>query len=154
VSAIGLELSLDTDLAAAVEAVPRDDWPAGCFHLRVLFYGPAEEVPVVVAGREVWCDPMPNGALLPSLRKAGTFPHLLDAVDVASASYEFKVAVRARRVTADDHPALRDAMKYAQRRPLAQAFAFERRRVASDMSVLNACAFAMFAAKTPPADIF
>jgi hypothetical protein len=57
-------------------------------------------------------------------------------------------------VTADDHPALRDAMKYAQRRPLATAFAFERRRVEVDMSVLNACAFSMWGAKVPPAEIF
>ncbi len=154
-SAIGLEMSLDTDSAAAIEAVPREDRGSGCFHLRVLFYGPADEVAAVLpAGAGVYLDPMPCAGLLPGLRKAGCWPRLLEAADVAAASYEWKAAVRARRVTADAHEALRDAMKYAIRRPLAAAFAFERRRVPCDMSVLNAAAFGMWGAKVPAADIF
>ena len=153
-SAIGLELSVDTDVAAAIEAAGRSEEGTWFFHLRVMFYGPADEVAAQVAGGQVWCDPMPCGALLPSLRKAGCWPRLLEAVDVAAASFEYKQAVRARRVTAEPHEALREAMKYAQRRPLATAFAFERRKVASDMSVLNSAAFAMWGAKVPPAEIF
>jgi len=153
-SAIGLELSVDTDVAAAIEAAGRPVEGTWFFHLRVMFYGPADEVPAHVAGAAVWCDPMPCAGLLPSLRKAGCWPRLLEATDVAAASYEYKSAVRARRVTADPHEALREAMKYAQRRPLATAFAFERRKVASDMSVLNAAAFAMWGAKVPAAEIF
>ena len=152
-SAIGLEMSLDTEAAAVVRASPREDAGAGCFHLTVLFYGPADYVAATVAGEQVFCDPMPNAGLLPGLRKAGCWPRLMEAVDVAAASYEFKAAVRARRVTADEHPALAEAMKYAVRRPLAAAFAFDRRRAAADQSVLNAAAFAMFGAKVPAADI-
>jgi len=147
---IGLEMSLDTDVAAAVGAVPYGD---RCFHLTVLHYGAADEVAAVVAGHSVWLDPMPNAGLLGALRKAGAWPRLLEAVDVAAASYEFKTAVRARRLTAEDHPALRDAMKYATRRPLATAFAFERRRVEVDMSVLNAAAFGCWGARVPEPDI-
>jgi hypothetical protein len=153
-SAIGLEMSLDTDLAAAIEAAGRQDAGVWYFHLRVMHYGPADEVAAAVAGAAVWCDPMVCGALLPSLRKAGCWPRLLEATDVAAASYEYKSAVRTRRVTAEPHEALREAMKYAQRRPLASQFAFERRKVASDMSVLNSAAFAMWGAKVPPAEIF
>jgi hypothetical protein len=154
VNAIGLEMSLDTDVAAAIEAAGRNDAGTWYFHLRVLFYGPAEEVAAVVAGGQMWLDPMVCAGLLPSLRKAGCWPRLLEATDVAAASYEYKSAVRARRVTAEPHEALRAAMMYAQRRPLATAFAFERRKVASDMSVLNAAAFAMWGAKVPAAEIF
>jgi hypothetical protein len=153
-SAIGLELSLDTDVAAAIEAAGRLDAGVWYFHLRVMHYGPADEVAAAVAGAQVWCDPMVCAGLLPSLRKAGCWPRLLEATDVAAASYEYKTAVRARRVTAEPHEALREAMKYAQRRPLATSFAFERRKVASDMSVLNAAAFSMWGAKVPEPQIF
>jgi hypothetical protein len=78
----------------------------------------------------------------------------LQAADVAAASYEIKALIRARRITADPHEALEQAMKYAVRRPLAQAFAFDRRRAAADQSVLNACAFAVWGAKIPPPQIF
>jgi hypothetical protein len=143
-SAIGLEMSMDTDLAAVLLAAPSGDPDGGCFRLRVLFYGPADEAPGLVAGDQVWLDPMPNAGLLAPLRAAGAQLHLLEAVDVAAASYEYKAAVRARRVSADGHEALRDAMKHAVRRPLATAFAFERRKVDADMSVLNAAAFALW----------
>jgi len=143
VSAIGLEMSVDTDAAAVLQVAPSGD--AGRFHLAVLFYGPADEAPgQVAAGAQVWLDPMPCAGLLAPLRAAGVQVHMLEAVDVAAASYEFKQEVRARRVTADDHPALRAAMQFAVRRPLAAAFAFERRRVACDMSPVNAAAFALW----------
>lgn len=153
-SGIGLELSVDTDLAAAVQASSRIDLGTGYFHLTVLHYGPTGEVVSAVGGQQVWVDPMPCGALLPTLRKAGCWPHELQALDVAVASYEFKTAVRDRKVSADPHEGLRQAMMYAMRRPLAAGFAFERRRAAFDMSLLNACCFAMWAAKIPPAEIF
>lgn len=143
-STVGLEMSLDTDLAAVLSAAPAGEPDAGCFRLEVVFYGPADEAPGLVAGQQVWLDPMPNAGLLAPLRAAGVSVHLLEAVDVAAASYEFKAAVRGRRVTAGAHEALRDAMKYAVRRPLAAAFAFERRKVEVDMSVLNAAAFALW----------
>ena len=152
--AIGLEMSLNADVAAAIEAAGRQDGGVWHFHLRELYYGPADGVAAVVAGAQVWCDPMPCGALVPSLQHVGCWPRLLEATDVAAASYEFKVAVQARRVTADPSEALRQAMMYAVRRPLATAFAFERRKVASDMSVLNAAAFAMWGAKVPEPQIF
>src|SRR5205823_6630529 len=140
-SAIGLEMSLDTERAAVVRASPREDAGAGCFHLTVLFYGPAVEAAFCVPGEQLVGHPRPNAGRLPGLRKAGCWRRLVEAVDVAAASYEFKAAVRARRVTADEHPALAEAMKYAVRRPLAAAFAFDRRRAAADQSVLNAAAF-------------
>jgi hypothetical protein len=157
VIAVGLEMSADTELAAAVEAAAGEGAEAGCFRLRVLFYGPAEEVAAAVAGSQLWCDPMPCAGLLGQLRAAGAWPRLMEAVDVAQASYEFKAAVRARRVSlvpgaADE--ALREAMKYAAPRALAARFAFERRRVPCDMSPVNAAAFAVWGAKTPPAEIF
>jgi hypothetical protein len=142
VSAIGLEMSVSTDLVAVLRAVPAGD--EGCLHLEVLHYGPAEQVPALLAAGQVWLDPMPCAGLLAPLRAAGASLHLLEAVDVAAASYEFKEKVRARQVTADDHPALREAMMHAHRRPLATAFAFERKRVTADMSPVNAAAFALW----------
>jgi hypothetical protein len=151
---LGLELSLDTELAAVVQVSAREDRGPGFFHVKVLLYGSPEDAVVWLAGREFWCDPLPNAALLPSLRKAGAWAHLLEAVDVVAASYEFKAAVRARQVSAEDHPALKAAMMYAMRRPLAQAFAFDRLRAEADQGPLNAAAFGLWAAKVPVADIF
>jgi hypothetical protein len=45
-------------------------------------------------------------------------------------------------------------MMYAMRRPLATAFAFDRRRAAADQSVLNAAAFAAWGAKVPEPMIY
>jgi hypothetical protein len=69
--------------------------------------------------------------------------HELSAEDVAAAAWQFTTEVRARRVKLGGHPALRSAMRSAVPRPLAARFAFERRRVTSDMSPLNASAFAL-----------
>jgi hypothetical protein len=150
-SAIGLEMSVDTDLAAVAVAVAGD---RDCCQVELSYYGPAEgavaEVARLAAGAAgglgcgTFCDPMPCAGLLPGLRGAGVQPHLLEAVDVAAAAYEWKAEVRARRVTAGPHEALKAAMQYAVRRPLATAFAFERRKVEADMSPLNACAFAVW----------
>jgi hypothetical protein len=153
-AAIGLEMSVDTELAAVVRAEPRPDRGEGHFHLAVVFYDAADYAVAGIAGEQVWCDPMPCAGLLPALRKAGCWPRFLEATDVAAASYEIKAAIRGRRVTAEPHEALKAAMMYAARRALATGFGFERRRVASDQSVLNAAAFAMWGAKVPPAEIF
>jgi hypothetical protein len=150
-SAIGLELSTDTELAA-VAVASREGDGEHC-QVDVVFYGPAEGAAgeaVRLAGQPGWggcgvyVDPMPSAGLLAPLRAAGVSLHLLEAVDVAAAAYEFKAAVRGRRVTAGAHEALREAMRFAARRPLAAAFAFERRRVEADMSALNAAAFAVW----------
>jgi hypothetical protein len=152
--ALGLELSLDTEQVAVVRVSSREDRGRGHFHVQVLHYGSADGAVVWVAGRACWLDPLVNAALLPDLRKAGVWPHLLESADVVAASYQFKMAVRARQVTADDHPALKAAMMFAMRRPLTQAFAFDRLRSAADQSVLNAAAFGMFAARVPEPNIF
>ena len=153
-SAIGLELSLDAEMVAVVRATSRPDQGKGHFHLEELFYGPAAAVGGVVAGAAVWLDPMPCAGLLPTLRHAGCWPRLLEATDVAAASYEFREAVRARLLSADPSEALRSAMMFAMRRPLAAAFAFDRRRAAADQSMLNACCFARWGANVPEPQIF
>ena len=152
--AIGMEMSLDTEVVAVVRASPRADLGKGFFHLEILYYGPPDGAVAVVAGKQVYLDPMACVGLVPSLRKAGCWARELAATDVAAASYEIKAAIRVRRVTADAHEALRAAMMYAMRRPLATAFAFDRRRALADQSVLNAAAFAMWGAKVPTAEIF
>lgn len=152
-TALGLELSLDTEQAAVVRVSAREDRDPGFFHVTVLSYGPPDDALVWLAGRECWLDPLPCAALLPSLRKAGTWPRLLEAVDVAAASYEFKAAVRARQVSADDHPALKAALMYAMARPLGRAFGFDRLRSEADQAPLNAAAFAMQACRIPEPDI-
>jgi hypothetical protein len=153
-SGIGFEVSLDTDLAATVWAEPRPDRGKGHFHLARVVYGPVGEVMAEVRDVQVYLDPMPTGGLLPTLRHQRTWPHELTAIEVAAASWEFKQAVRERRVSSVPHEGLRQAMQYAMRRPLAAGFAFERRRAAFDMSLLNACCFALQAAAIPPPAIF
>ena len=152
-SAIGLEMSVDTELAAVAVASREGDGDGEMCQVDLAFYGPAEEAAGEVyrlaarpgwGGVQVHLDPMPCAGLLAPLRAAGVSLHLLEAVDVAAAAYEFKAEVRSRRLKAGDHPALREAMRFAVRRPLAAAFAFERRRVEADMSALNAAAFALW----------
>lgn len=150
--AVGLEMSMDTELAAVVAAT-RPDGEEMC-RVDLEFYGPADAAageaarlcsgPGAGLGCGVFCDPMPSAGLLPPLRAAGLRVHLLEAVDVAAAAYEFKAAVRGRRVTAAGHEALRESMRFAVRRSLASGFAFERRRVETDMSPLNAAAFGLW----------
>jgi hypothetical protein len=146
--AIGLEMSTDTELAAVAVGRALD---GECCQVDLVFYGPADGAVGEVSrlgsgelGRGVFCDPMPCAGLLAGLRATGVALHLLEAVDVAAAAYEFKAAVRGRRVTAAGHEALREAMRFAARRPLAAGFAFERRRVEADMAPLNAAAFAVW----------
>lgn len=159
--AVGLEMSADTDLAAVAVARGRDRDRDGdgdgeeVYQVDLVFYGPPEGAVGEAAracagpgaglgGCQVYLDPMPCAGLLDPLRMAGVRLHLLEAVDVAASSYEFRSLVRGHRVTAGAHEALRAAMQYAQRRPLATAFAFERRRVEVDMSPLNAAAFGLW----------
>jgi hypothetical protein len=147
ITAIGLEMDAGGDLAAVATA----GGEPGRREVNLVFYDAADlaaaEVSRLYATLEncgVFLDPMPCAGLLEPLRAAGTWLHLLEAVDVAAASYEFKAEVRARRVVTAGHEALRESMKYALRRPLAAAFAFERRRVPVDMAPLNAAAFGLW----------
>lgn len=147
--ALALELSTDTDMAA-VYAAGRDDG-ASRYTAAELFYGDTEDAAgqVIRLSAELdncglYCDPMPCAGVLPALRNAGVWLHLLEAVDVAAASYAFKAAVRGRKVSISGGPELKAAMQYAVRRPLAAAFAFERRRVPCDMAPLNAAAFSLW----------
>jgi hypothetical protein len=84
--AIGMEMSLDTEVVAVVRCSPREDRGKSHIHLEVLFYDAAEGAVAAVAGKQVFLDPMPNAGLLPALRKAGCWPRLLEATDVAAAS--------------------------------------------------------------------
>jgi hypothetical protein len=154
VSGIGFEVSMDTDLAAAVWASPRTDLGKGFYHLARVEYGPVAEVVNTIRELQVRCDGLVCAGLLPTLRRVGCWPHELAAAEVAAASWEFKQAVRGRRVSSIPHEGLRQAMMFAMRRPLAMGFAFERRRVAFDMSLLNAAIFAMYTAAIPPPAIF
>jgi hypothetical protein len=75
---------------------------------------------------------------------AAVWLHLLGPEDVAASAWQSTTEVRSRRVKLSGHPALRDSMRAAVPRALAVRFAFERRRVTSDMSPLNASAFALW----------
>ncbi len=149
ITAIGIELSTDTETASvAVAGRPEGAWRA---EVNLVYYGPdGGAVAAVTAAYAdpgccgTWCDPAQVAGLLGDLRSEGVWLHELGAVEVAAASYVFKAAVRARRVKTSGHEALKAAMQYAMRRPLASAFAFERRKVAADMAPLNAAAFAVF----------
>jgi hypothetical protein len=150
ITAIGLEMSHDAELAAIAVA----GGEAGRHEVDLAYYGDAglaaAEVNRLYETLEdncgAWLDPQACGGLLAPLRAAGVWLHLLEAVDVSAASFAFKAEVRGRRVKTPSggHEALREAMKYAMRRNLAAAFAFERRKVAVDMAPLNAAAFALF----------
>jgi hypothetical protein len=144
--AIGLELSADTDMAAiAVAGADGGRWLAD-----LMFYGSPDDA-VAECSRlyteledncGVFADPMPCAGILDGLR-AAVWLHELSAEDVAAAAWQFTTEVRARRVKLAGHPALRESMRAAVPRPLAVRFAFERKRVTSDMSPLNASAFAL-----------
>lgn len=145
--AIGLELSADADVAAiAVAGRDGDRWLAD-----LMFYGSPDDA-VAQADRlytalednvGLFLDPMPCAGILDGLRAAGLWLHELGPEDVAGAAWQFVTEVRARRVKLGNHPALRESMRAAVPRPLAVRWAFERRKVAADMSPLNASAFAL-----------
>jgi hypothetical protein len=92
----------------------------------------------------VFCDPQPCAGIVDDLRAAGVWLHLLEATDVAAASWIYTTEIRGRRVKLGAHPALRASMRSAVPRPLALRFAFERKRTLADMSPLNAAAFALW----------
>jgi hypothetical protein len=146
--AFGLEMSLDTKTAALAAATPAGDgWQAD-----LAFYGDPQAAAAEAArlyeavadNLGVFLDASPCAPLLGPLRAAGAWLHLLEAVDVAAASGEFTMAVRAGKVRTSGHQALREAVRMARPRSLLSSFAFERRRVAADMSPLNASAFAVW----------
>ena len=146
ITAIGLELSTDTDMASiAVAGRDGQRWTAD-----LVFYGSpdqaAAECSRLYAGLDpcgVFADPLPCAGILAELR-AAVWLHTLTPEDVAAAAWQFTTEVRARRVKLGGHKALREAMRTAVPRPLAARFAFERKRVTADMSPLNAAAFGLF----------
>jgi hypothetical protein len=145
--AIGLELSTDVDMAAVAVASAE----GGRHLVDVVWYGSPDDA-VAECSRlyseldnvGTFADPQPCAGILDDLRAAGVWLHLLEATDVAAAAWQYVTEVRVRRLKGGNHPALREAMRSAVPRPLALRFAFERRRVATDMSPLNACAFALW----------
>ena len=146
ITAIGLELSTDTDMAAiAVAGRDEQRWTAD-----LKFYGSPDDA-VAECSRlyldldpcGVFADPLPCAGILDDLR-AAVWLHALAAEDVAAAAWQFTTEVRARRVKLGGHPALKEAMRTAVPRPLAARFAFERKRVTADMSPLTAAAFGLF----------
>jgi hypothetical protein len=149
ISACGIELSTDTEVCSVAMAGREDG--ARRYQVDLLYYGPSAGA-IDAAGAAVgseeslgaYADPMQIAGLLDDLRNAGVWLHLLTAVEVASASYVFKQAVRGRKIKTSGHEALKSALQYATRRPLAAAFAFERRKVPADMSPLNAASFALY----------
>jgi hypothetical protein len=150
ITAIGLELSTDADMAAVATA-GRDGvkWRAD-----LTWYGSPDDAVAECArlyGELDTCglylDPQPCAPLVDDLRAAGVWLHLLEATDVAAASWQFTTELRGRRLKLAGHPALREAMRAAQPRPLALRFGFERKRASADMSPLNASAFAVWGAR-------
>ena len=144
---IGLELSTDVDMAAIGVASAE----GGRYLVDVAWYGSSDLV-VAEAARlygetdnvGVFADPQPCAGVLDGLRATGVWLHLMEAVDVAAASWQYTTEVRGRRVKGGAHPPLREAMRAAVPRPLALRFGFERKRVTADMSPLNAAAFALW----------
>jgi hypothetical protein len=146
--AIGLELSTDTDMAAIAVA----ERAGGKYLADIAFYGSPDEA-VAQCSRlyseledncGTFADPVPCAGILDGLRDAGVWLHLMEATDVAAASWQYTTEIRNRRVRLGKHPALKEAMRAALPRPLVLRFAFERKRVTADMSPLNACAFALW----------
>jgi hypothetical protein len=155
VVAIGLELSADVDMAAIAVAGSE----GGTWRADLMFYGSPDDA-VAEASRlygaledncGVFCDPMPCAGILDALAAAVQLTRL-GPEDVAAAAWQFTTEVRARRVKLAGHPALKESMRAAVPRPLAARFAFERRRVSSDMSPLNAAAFALLGLRRNTAD--
>lgn len=145
--AIGVELSTDTDMAAVAVAGAE----GGKYLARVMFYGSPDDVVAECArlygeldNCGVFCDPQPNAGIVDGLRAAGCWLHLMEGTDVSASQWQFVTEVRARRVKAEDHPALRAAMRAADSRPHLLRFAFERRRVQVDQSPLAAAADALW----------
>lgn len=144
----GVELSVDGETGSVAEVRPRD---GGGWLLELVFYRQAVFLADAVAERYeaeedaegVFADPMPCAGVLAALQQR-LWVRKLEAVDVAAASAQFRAAVRMHEVTAAPHPALEQALTYAAQRPLAKAFAYERRNVAADMSPLNASSFALW----------
>lgn len=144
----GVELAPDAETGSVASVSSRD---GGGWLAELVFYRNARDLPGVLGGlyaenpdaAGVFLDPMPCAGVLDELAEQ-VWVHRLEAVDVAAAAQQFRGAVRARLVTAVPHPALEQALTFAAQRPLATAFGFERRKVAADMSPLNAAAFALW----------
>lgn len=144
----GVELSPDGEMGSISQVRSRDD---GGYLLELVFYRGAGDLPGVLAplyeadpdAAGVFLDPMPCAGILDALRER-VWVHKLEAVDVAASAQQFRGAVKARLIEAVVHPALEQALTFAAQRPMATAFGFERRKVAADMSPLNASAFGLW----------
>lgn len=144
----GVELAPDGEMGSVAAVRSRD---GGGYRIELAFYqqadglaavlGPLYEADPDAAG--VFLDPMPCAGILDALHER-VWIHKLEAVDVAAAAQQFRGAVKARLVEAAPHPALEQALTFAAQRPMATAFGFERRKVAADMSPLNAAAFGLW----------
>jgi len=123
----------------------------GAYLIELVFYQPVSLLPEAAGARYdaepdgagVFCDPMPSAVVLDRLRERA-WVRCLEAIDVAAAAAEFRMLLKDRRIRAAEHPALEQAVTYAQRRPLAASYGFERVRVPCDMSPLNAAAFGVW----------
>lgn len=144
----GVEVSADGETGSVAAARHRD---GGGWLIELVFYRQAvflaDALAVLYEAEEdaegVFVDPMPCAGVLAGLQQR-MWVRKLEAVDVAAASTQFRAAVRMREVQAAPHPALEQALTFAAQRPLATAFGYERRKVAADMSPLNASAFALW----------
>ena len=140
-TAIGLELSASTDMAAiAMAARDGQRWLAD-----LMWYGDPDGV-VAEAARlyaalegncGVFADPQASAGVLDGLRAAGLWLHLLEATDVSAAQFQLVTEVRHRRVKLGSDPALRESMRAALPRPVTARFGFQRKQ--ADVSPLNAC---------------
>ena len=144
----GVELSPDAEMGSVAEVRSRD---GGLYRVELVFYRLADDLPGALGSlyeadpdaAGVFLDPMPCAGILDALRER-VWVHKLEAVDVAASAQQFRGAVKARLIEAAPHPALEQALTFAAQRPLATAFGFERRKVAADMSPLNASAFGLW----------
>jgi len=145
-------LSTDTE-EASVAVAGREDG-ARRYEVNLVYHGPADGAVTAVAAvcadpdcLGLFADPQQIAGLIDDLRAEGVNITFLGAIEVASAAYLFKSMVRRRKIRTSGHEALRESMKYALRRQLAQAFAWERRKVAVSAAPLNAASFALYGAK-------
>jgi hypothetical protein len=145
ITAIGLELSATTDMAAiAVAARDGQRWLAD-----LMWYGDPDDVVAECARLYeeletcgVYVDPQPSAGVLDGLRAAGVWLHMLEATDVSASQFQLVTDVRRRRVKLGGHPALRESMRAAVPRPVTARFGFQRKQ--ADVSPLNSAAHALW----------
>jgi hypothetical protein len=143
-----VETDRAADVGSIAEVRPGAD---GVYRVELVFYRHVSLLPDAAAAlydadadsAGVFVDPMPSAVVLDRLRQR-VWLRSLEAIDVAAAAAEFRLLLKDRLLRAVEHPALEQALTFAQRRPLAAAYGFERTRVPCDMSPLNAAAFGLW----------